>query len=143
MRLFKYSEFIVEKVSNWKRSWVKDDSVREIGSTYQPFEILEYVTTFHSNDSYDDTDFYERLEEYDHFVLKMIDIEDLDLEEHQLDEDKVEDYIEDYKNENGKYPAIVIGETENGYTIIDGLHRTNALYEMGLGEIRAYVGILN
>lgn len=141
MRLFRYNDFISEKVATWKRSWVKEDSTREIGSIYQPYEILEYVTTFHSDDSYDDTDFYERLEEYDHFILKMVDIEDLDLDEYQLDEDKVEDYIEDYKNEGGQYPSIVIGEIEYGYTIIDGLHRSNALHEMGMDKIRAYVGI--
>ena len=141
MKLLKYQEFINEAVSKWKRSWVADDWDREIGSEYRPDEILEYMTSFHDVDSYDDTDFYERSNQYEKFILKMVDLDDLDLEEHQLDEWKVDEYIEDYKNENGKYPPIVIGETDYGYTIIDGLHRANALNELGKDYIKAYVGV--
>jgi len=144
MKLLRYKDFLLEDVSKWKRSWVKEDSTRELGSEYQPYEILEYVTSFHDQDSYDDTDFEERVNQFEKFILKMINIDDLDLDEFQLDDSKVDEYIEDYKSENGEYPAIVVGEDlGNGYKygIIDGLHRANAFDKMGITKIRSYVGV--
>lgn len=132
-----FIQFISEDVSRWKQSWVKEDFDRKIGSEYTPHEILEYVTSFHDQEDFDDTDFYERITNYDKFILKYIDINDLDLEEYTLDEDKVDQYVEDYKNQKGKYPFIVIGDD---YSIIDGLHRANALNRLGERKIKAYVG---
>jgi len=123
----------------WKKRYVDELETEVIGKELQPFEIVEYITSFHDQDSYDDTDFYERCEKYDKFVLEYINIDELDLDEWQLDEDKIEDYVETY-NENKKYPTIVVGETDFGYTIIDGLHRSNALKELGFEKIKAYVG---
>jgi hypothetical protein len=123
----------------WKMNYVNELEQEEIGKVLQPFEIVEYITSFHDMDSYDDTDFYERCEEYEKFVLKMIDVSEIDLDEFMLDDDKVSEYVELYREIN-KYPTIVVGETDNGYTIIDGLHRANALSELGFKKIRAYVG---
>src|SRR5690554_820978 len=110
MKLLRYNQFILEDIAKWKRSWVREDSIRKIGSEYRPDEILEYVTSFHDQDSFDDTDFYERVNQYEKFILSMIDLDDLDLDEFQLDSDKVDEYVDDYNNENGEYPAIVVGE---------------------------------
>lgn len=132
-----FIQFISEDVSKWKQSWVKEDSDRKIGSEYPPHEILEYVTSFHDQEDFDDTDFYERITKYDKFILKSIDINDLDLEEYTLNDEKVDQYVEDYKNQDGEYPFIVI---EDDYSIIDGLHRANALDRLGKKEVKAYVG---
>jgi hypothetical protein len=37
-------------------------------------EILDYVTTLHNHENYDDTDFFERINSYDRFVFEEIDI---------------------------------------------------------------------
>jgi glutaredoxin len=127
-------------IPKWKQMYINELDLEEIGYKLQPFEVVEYITTFHDMDVYDDSDFWERCEKYDEFVLEFVDIDELNLDEWQLDNDKVEDYIELYKSTK-KYPIIVIGEQENGgYTIIDGLHRANTLNELGLKKIKAYVG---
>ena len=124
----------------WKMNYVNELEQEEIGKVLQPFEIVEYITSFHDMDSYDDTDFYERCEEYEKFVLKMIDVSEIDLDEFMLDDDKVSEYVELYR-ETEKYPTIVVGSDPiYRYTIIDGLHRANALSELGFKKIRAYVG---
>jgi hypothetical protein len=131
--MLKYIEYITE-ISKWKKSWVNEDWERKVGSEYPPHEILEYVETFHGQDG--DTDFYERIMSHDKFILKEIDINTLDLDEYQLDPEKVDEYKLDF-NKYKKYPPIVIDD-EN--SIIDGLHRANALSELGYNNIKVYVG---
>lgn len=123
----------------WKMKYVDELEQEEMGNVLQPFEIVEYITSFHDMDSYDDSDISDRCEQYNEFILKFIDISDINLDEFMLDDDKVSEYVELYREIN-KYPTIVVGETDNGYTIIDGLHRANALSELGFKKIRAYVG---
>lgn len=140
LKTYKQFENLIPK---WKERYIKELDKEEIGYTLQPFEIIEYITSFHDMDSYDDSDFYERCEKYNYFVVEYIDTNKIDLDEYQLDEYKVDEYIDLYKQTN-KYPTIVVGETENdNYTIIDGLHRANALNRLGFEKIKAYVGKVN
>ncbi len=129
-----------EEVEKWKLSWLKEDSTRKFGEKFLPYEISEYVTSFHKSDDYDDTDTDDRINDYDYFILEKLSINLLDLDEWELDDDKVKQYINDYK-EVGDYPAIVVGKLDDvNYTIIDGLHRLNAINEIGEKTIKAYVG---
>ena len=63
------------------------------------------------------------------------------MDEYQLDEDDVEEYIEMFKKK-GFYPPIVLGKKSYGYyNIIDGTHRANALRKIGLKSIICFVGL--
>lgn len=138
----KYIKSFNEAISLWKTKWIKDDNEREIGSKVMPYEIGEYVSSFHNMDDYDDSDLLDRINKYKYFKYEMIDLSKLDLDEFQLDDDKVEEYIKDF-NETGDYPAIVVGLVSGDYTIIDGLHRANAIYEINNHtdtKVKAFVG---
>lgn len=136
-----------ESVAKWKLDWMKDDSKRKLGDIVPKYEVMEMVSSFHESifgdEGYDDTDFDERIEKYDHFKYEMININKIDLDEYSLDEGKIEDFVEYYKQHND-YPIIVVGEDEgfSDLTIIDGIHRANALERCGLNQIKAFVGYL-
>lgn len=84
-------------------------------------------------------DLGDRIEEYSEYVLKEIDIKEIDIEEFILDEDLIEEYEEKY-SKSKKYPPIVL---DSDYRIIDGSHRFNVLYNLGITKILAFVGIEN
>jgi len=134
MKILKFEKYITE-ISTWKKSWVNDDWGREIGSEYPPNEIFEYIESFHDVED-NDTDFYERVFNHQKYILKEILMDSLNLDEYTLDDDKVEEYENGFK-EYKKYPPIVVDD-EN--SIIDGLHRANALKNLGYNTIKAYVG---
>lgn len=78
-----------------------------------------------------------RLDKYDNYILKKINIDKLNLDEYNVDDY----YVEEYKNLylNAKiYPPIIL---DNNYIILDGLHRANALKRAGEKEILAFVGL--
>jgi hypothetical protein len=64
------------------------------------------------------------------------------MDEYELDDDYVDDYIEMYKK-SGTYPPIVLGYYDNnwGYDIIDGTHRANVLRKLGVKSIISFVGL--
>jgi hypothetical protein len=80
----------------------------------------------------------ERVFEFPYFELREIPMTDIDFEEFNIDDDKVEKFIEWYKK-NKEYPLIVF----NPYTksIIDGIHRAMALNKLGLKKIKAWCGV--
>jgi len=102
---------------------------------------VEYLVTHGEKNDYDncfvDGDLGERLDEYDKYQLKEISIDDIDLDEWELDDYYTDIYKTKYID-NKDYPPIVVGSE---YSIIDGLHRANALKESGLEKIKAFVGI--
>jgi len=128
---------ISENLSKWKSNWIDDiDKMQKIGDIIPPHEILEYITSFHDRDSFDDTDFYERIMVFEYFKYEYVKLKDLDLTQFYVDERLVEEYSELYELTK-TYPPLVISED---YDIIDGTHRANALYECGLKKVRCYVG---
>ena len=138
MKSFNYfKNTIFENLEKWKYNWIKDiNKMQKFGDIVPPHEILEYVTSFHERDYFDDTDFYERIMNFEYFKFEMIEIEDLELDKFHVDSDLIENYCELYK-ETKTYPPLVINENKN---IIDGAHRLNALYECGLKNVKCYVG---
>ena len=102
-------------------------------------EVYTQVQKLHRNyDDFVDGDLGSRLDEYDYYELKEIPISDLDLEEWDVRDNLVADNIKKMK-ENPNYPPIVVGDD---MSIIDGIHRANALNELGYKTIKAYVGVV-
>jgi hypothetical protein len=82
-------------------------------------------------------DLLHRVGRFDRYVVRPVLVSDLNLGEFSLDEDKVAEYMEQFRA-TGSYPRIVFDAVS--CSVIDGLHRANALARCGLAEIEAYVG---
>lgn len=99
--------------------------------------VLDLVSSIHGRpDDFDEGDLVSRINKFDTYEKKIIDIDDLDLDEWQVDEDYV-DEIKPKIQKNG-YEPIVFDPDEG--SIIDGIHRANALHQLGYETIKAYVG---
>jgi len=86
-------------------------------------------------------DLGDRIEKYPYYIVKEIPIENIGMDEYQLDEVDMNEYI-DMFNEKGSYPPIVLGKkTYSYYNIIDGTHRANALREIDLKSIFCFVSM--
>ncbi len=119
----------------------KNDGVA-IGDVYEESDIYEYVRKLHYKRSEDfwEGDLGERIERFPYYKVMEIPIGDIEMDEYQLDEDDMEEYVDMYR-ERGTYPPIVLGKKQYGYyNIIDGTHRANALKEIGLESIVCFVG---
>ena len=113
-----------------------------IGDIYEESDIYTYVQKLHHKRKEDfwEGDLGERIEKYPFYVVKEIPIEQIEMDEFQVDDDDVEEYIELFKKLNS-YPPIVLTKKQSGYYyIIDGTHRANALRELGLKSIICFVG---
>lgn len=84
-----------------------------------------------------DGDLQNRIDKFLAFELKSIPVDIIRFHEFELCDDLVREYAVQYHN-TGIYPPIVYDAVEN--SMIDGLHRANALIMCGLKEINAYVG---
>src|SRR6056297_2079255 len=126
-----------ESLSKWKKNWV-DDIYEEykIGDKIPSHEILEYVTSFHDVEDFDDTDFYERIMIFDYFEFKILDIEEIDLDRFNFDEEIVDEYVEIFKETKKYAPPVLKDDLE----IIDGTHRLNALNKAEVNKVMCFVG---
>lgn len=127
------------KIPKWKQSYLNELDAEPIGYVLQPIDVFEFITTFSDDGDYDDSNWLDRCNEYDKFVVEFIDIDKIELDRFYLNEDKLYEYMELYENTK-RYPTIVVSENENGYDVIDGNHRANALKKLGLKKIKAYIG---
>jgi len=101
-------------------------------------EVYSMVQKIHRNhDDFAEGDLGKRLDKYDYYELKDIAVSDLDLDEWDVKDYLVDKLIEEIRK-NPSYPPIVVGKD---MSIIDGIHRANALSELGHKTIKAYVGI--
>ena len=118
---------------------VNNSKIGDILTNDVVYMYTQYLTIL--ADKYDDLfidgDLDERLDEYDNYILKEIDIDDLNLDEWDIYYDLIDHYQELY-HENKNYPPIVIDEN---YSIIDGTHRANAIKNIGYNKILAFVGL--
>lgn len=120
---YKYIDFILNK---------------DIGDIVDESDIYNYVESLHHNyDDFIDGDLAKRIEWYPEYKLVKVDLSKLDLDEFYWDEVDVEEFKDKFLN-NKTYPPIVIS---HDYSIIDGTHRANALYQVGETEILAFMGI--
>jgi len=113
-----------------------------IGDIYEESDIYTYVQKLHHKRKEDfwEGDLGERIEKYPFYIVKEIPIEQIEMDEFQVDDDDVEEYVELFKKLNS-YPPIVLTKKQYGYYyIIDGTHRANALRELGLKSIICFVG---
>ena len=76
--------------------------------------------------------------------MKLIPIERINIDEWYLDEDDMREYQSLFEEEKNYPPIVLDGDTkwsyQNKFTIIDGTHRVNALNELGIKEVKAWVG---
>lgn len=77
---------------------------------------------------------------YPFYKLTEISLNNIDLHEWHIDESKVDKYIKMYQENKNYTPIVYDKENES---IIDGIHRANALDKIGKDTIKAYVGIYN
>lgn len=126
----------------------------EIGDVLSESDIYSYVERIHPDyeGAFVDGDLGERIERFSKYTLMLVNIDEIDIEEFDLDEDKVSEYEEEFKNRNDYPPIVLDGDKDissvrykNGkyvtqYTIIDGTHRSNALNNLGVKKIKAWVG---
>lgn len=134
---------LLEFINETKDNVVFTNTNVNIGDVYEESDIYQYIQKLHYKRDYDfwEGDLGERIEKYPYYVVKEISIKDIEMDEYQLDEDDMEEYIEMFK-ERGSYPPIVLGKKSYGYhNIIDGTHRANALREIGLESIICFVGL--
>ena len=134
---------LLEFINETKDNGIFTNTNVNIGDVYEESDIYQYIQKLHYKRDYDfwEGDLGERIEKYSYYVVKEIPIEDIEMDEYQLDEDDVEEYIEMCK-EKGFYPPIVLGKKSYGYyNIIDGTHRANALRKIGLESIICFVGL--
>lgn len=102
-------------------------------------EIDEMVRKLHYyEDDFVEGDLLDRIYKYNFYTLKEIPISKIRLDEWEVEENRVKENIEEYKN-NPNYPPIIY-DLENN-KIIDGIHRANALARLKIPMIKAYVGI--
>ncbi len=101
-------------------------------------DVYVMVQKLHRNpDDFFEGDLGKRLDDYEYYELKDIDISDLNLDEWDV-RDYLVERIRKEIEKNPKYPPVVI---DHEMSIIDGIHRANALNELGYNKIKAYVGV--
>lgn len=126
------SEEFLEKC--WRNS--------DIGDVLPESDIYQYVQGMHHTDEdFWDGDLGDRIENYSQYKLREISISKIDIDEFYIDEDDIEGYQERYESSKD-YPPIVLEKIYMGrYTIIDGTHRVNALNNLGITTVKAWVGV--
>lgn len=137
----KFHLFINEQMANVRYT----NASLEIGDIYSESDIYPYIQRLHIKD-YDfyDGDIGERIERFPKYQVAEIPIDKINMDEYELDDEVVDEYVEKYKK-FGTYPPIVLGYYDNnwGYNIIDGNHRANALKNAGLKSIICFIGLNN
>jgi hypothetical protein len=108
------------------------------GDIIQTEEVIEYVKEIHGLRDFDNGNLYNSLNKFDYYQVDYVTISDLNIDEYFKFEWLVDKYIDMYRS-NKNYPPIVIS---NNYRIIDGNHRSNALFRFGLNKIKVIRGVL-
>ncbi len=89
-------------------------------------------------DDFSEGDLGDRIYWFDDYKLVNLPISKLNLDEHWVDEDYVEDYMNHIADSKHTMPPIVFDPIAG--SIIDGTHRANAYARLGNKTIPAYVG---
>ena len=136
---------MIDKVKNFKQ-FVNENVVNNIytnknvniGDIFEEHLIYTYSQKIHHTyDDFIDGDLGDRIEESKQYIVKSVDISEIEIYEFQIDESLIEEYIEEYQK-NGTYPPIIL---DGDYRIIDGTHRVNALNDLGIKNVIAFVGL--
>lgn len=109
-----------------------------IGKIYDEADVYGYTQRIHHTyDDFIDGDLGDRIESYEEYIVKEVNISDIDIDEFYVDDSLVDEYKEKIRK-NGHYPPVVLN---SDYSIIDGTHRINALNELGIKTVIAFVGV--
>lgn len=109
-----------------------------VGDIFDEADIYSYSQRIHHTyEDFIDGDLGDRIEQYEQYRVEIVDIDDIDLNEFSVDEDMVDEYKEKIQKSE-TYPPIVLNRD---FSIIDGTHRANALNDLGIKTIVAFVGI--
>ncbi len=99
----------------------------------------EVESHHHTYDDIIDGDLLSRIEQYPYWKMVTYNIDDINLDEWSLDDDLLEKQIEEMKK-NPSYPPVIIDNKSYDLpTIVDGIHRLNALDKLGYKTVQAYV----
>jgi hypothetical protein len=112
--------------------WLENQRI----SAAQVFQQVKQIH-YYEDDLYAG-DLGERIYKFPEYELRTISMSQLDLSEWSLEEDRVVDIMREVEA-NPNYPPIVYDPEEG--SIIDGLHRANALSRLRHTMVKAYVGI--
>jgi hypothetical protein len=116
---------------------LKEDGVVE---SVDAHTIYSNVQSGHREpDDFIEGDIGDRIYWFNDYKLSSLPISNLNLDEHYVDEDLVDDYIEHIKYSPKTMPPIVYDPIAK--SIIDGIHRANAYAKLGYETIPAYVGL--
>ena len=141
-KIYDYAEELVGKINpsktlkpKGKKFWSSRDTqgvAEGFSNDMSTEDMIAYLRQHHDTNLHQD--YLNHLNTFSKFVLKDIPTNTLKTDLPGLDREKVEQYK---KMDQSKAPPIVLG----GKYILDGYHRANAVKEMGIPTIKAYVGI--
>ena len=130
-------KFIATTIREYLNERYSTDNIK-IGEVYDEADVYSYTQRIHhTDDDFIDGDLGDRIEKYKKYIVKEVNISDIEIDEFYIDDDLVDEYKEKIKKLN-TYPPIVLNKD---YSIIDGTHRVNALDELGYKTVVAFVGL--
>jgi hypothetical protein len=130
-------QFIKITIREFLNERYSSDNIK-IGEVYDEADVYSYTQRIHHTyDDFIDGDLGDRIEKYKKYIVKEVNISDIEIDEFYIDDNLVDEYKEKIMKSN-TYPPIVLN---NDYTIIDGTHRVNALNELGYKTVTAFVGL--
>jgi len=118
--------------ANYKSESVEQAVAEGVSNSMSTDDMIAYLRQHHDTNLHQD--YLNHVNTFSKFVLKDIPTNTLKTDLPGLDREKVERYK---KMDQSKAPPIVLG----GKYILDGYHRANAIKELGIPTIKAYVGI--
>lgn len=123
-----------------KKKWSPDQVEALIARIHHTPEDLEAPED--SEDSEDCPDLLERIHAWDHYEEATVSLRALQLNEWAIMEEHVGALVRVYENDllAGEYPPLVIAPTGESWTLIDGIHRANALHRLGVEHVRVLIG---
>ena len=116
---------------------LREDGIVE---SVDPYTIFNQVKEIHREfRDIEEGDLPDRIYWFDEYKTSQIPLSQINLNEFEVDEDVVEDYIEYIKDSPKTMPPIVYDPVAG--SVIDGMHRANAYARLGYDTIPAYIGL--
>lgn len=113
-----------------------------LGDTVSGHELLDDIQARGDHQHFfadGEGDLDERLLRYDAYRLLDLDLSILDLNEWERDDDQIEEYIEQLALSEPPPLIVHLDDDPKGTSIVDGLHRANALVRAGRTHHQAWV----
>ena len=132
----------------------RTENKSHIWSAQDVFRLVEKVHQYPEN-LYDDGNLGERIYKHDTYTLEQVPISNFDLKEWAVYDEHVDEILQQHKDDLlvGNYPPIVahhylsswveqemLGNPEEHWSVVDGMHRLNALHKLGVTTAKVLVG---